>query len=104
MSRQQLESIFIMPSAPIPTPRPAPRPKQRTPASARRPGKRARNYVQGLKNIHLQLPLKAKHFHPLRNTPTANQKSVQEPLRIIILSTKLKLLMKNYHSSNTLET
>ena len=62
MSRQQLESIFIMPSAPIPTPRPAPRPKQRTPTSARRPGKRARNYVQGLKNIHLQLPLKTKHF------------------------------------------
>ena len=72
MSKQQLKNISIMPSAPKPPPRSAPSPKKCTTTPAPRPGKRAPNNAQDLKNTHLHLTHEPKHLHPLTNPPTAN--------------------------------
>ena len=87
--KQQLESIFIMPSTPTPNLRLAPRPNKYMPLLALRPEYVCLNISQAVKkNIHLSIPQDLKHFCLFTYPLTTNQKRFQVSLMKSLANTK----------------
>ena len=80
MSRQQLESIFIMPSTPMPGLEPALRAKNLHLFLLQ-------NILKDLKNSSLRLPQNLKHLHLLTYLPAKDQNTFQARSMISVLDT-----------------